>query len=134
MQLKVTYPLAECKVNDTILINVASYCGAAFIVKLVANEGAEKTDFYIYEKARSSFGGFACRVPTSLYYNKGDNLTLEIYSDEENLSVCDFFGSILDDRGFNKGFSYNLFIEDNNNGDDDFNDIVISIHTWRGGM
>ena len=73
-------------------------------------------------------------MPTSLYYNKGDNLTLEIYSDEENLSVCDFFGSILDDRGFNKGFSYNLFIEDNNNGDDDFNDIVISIHTWRGGM
>ena len=69
MQLKVTYPLAECKVNDTILINVASYCGAAFIVKLVANEGAEKTDFYIYEKARSSFGGFACCVPTSLYYN-----------------------------------------------------------------
>ena len=134
MQLKVTYPLAECKVKDTILINVASYCGAEFIVKLVVNEGGKKTDFYVYEKARNSFGGFECCVPTSLYFKEGDNLTLEIYSDEAKLSVCDFFGSILDDKGFNKGFSYNLFIEDNNNGDDDFNDIVISIHTWRGGM
>lgn len=83
MQLKVTYPLAECKVNDTILINVASYCGAAFIVKLVANEGAEKTDFYIYEKARSSFGGFACCVPTSLYYNKGDIFSWNYRSSDE---------------------------------------------------
>lgn len=133
MERKIIYPLSECKLGDTLLVNLSSYCADEYEVKIISDtDSSTQMIYYEFHKEQEGSGRFFPVSPGSFKYEYGMNLRIEIFS-KNQLSLCEFFGSILDDRANNVGFSYNLFVEDNNGGDQDFNDIVISIHTWRTG-
>lgn len=132
MNREICYYLSECKAKDIVLLEISSSCDQEFYVKLVSNTDAT-TECLYYEatKPAESSSGIKQLVYHYFEYLYGENLRLEIYSNAR-LAYSESFGSIMDSHGNNVGFSYNIFCEDGRGGDQDYNDIIISVKTWRG--
>lgn len=137
MSNKLIYYFPECKAGDTILLTLSAFCDVGFQVSIIGDT-AESTQ-RVYKSIKKEKGNTKHEVAHEVFKYEGEfNFRIEITKDSDSDSAMvysDVFGPILDLDGGNAGFSYNIFVEDSTDdgSDYDYNDLVISLNTWRGG-
>lgn len=124
-----TYDLPLIQNGDTIILKAFANCYSTFSVKLI-NKSTEETvgDTLV----KNSTVEIYKELPTLYFtYEQNDLLTLVVTSEiERNITAQVHAGALFSKNGI-AGSTYTICIEDET--DNDFNDIFITLGTWKGG-
>ena len=124
-----TYDLPLIQNGDTIILKAFANCRSKFSVRLVNKKtGATIGDALVKDSNEELYKELQT---LHLTYAQSDLLTLVVTSEENrNITAQVHTGTLFSKNGI-AGSTYTICIEDET--DNDFNDIYITLGTWKGG-